>query len=431
MTKAEHRAWWAERTDVAYGLCWCGCGKATSISTRTDRANGYACGRPFAYVRGHATALKRGIETEDLPEPNPSGLCMCGCGQKTSLAKQTNTQAGWVRGKPLQFLPNHFPRKLTKEQEAEACRRYADGETCNEIGASFGVSRKTVARVLECHGVSIRPKSTPRPGLRLLSLDQESEICQRYEAGESSDALGKAFGVSGITVRKALERNGVQRRPGVAGPPLTPQQRAEICRRYVEGEHHKAIAEAFDVEPGTIYRVLKREGVSPRIVPYTEQQRSEVCRRYLAGDEIQTICEAANMNVSNLYTVLRDNGIERARMIWATEAEEVEICRRYVEGESGPVLARDFGVTDGAILGVLQRHGVPRRSSSEALRRYSCDHSFFDEIDTEAKAYWLGFIAADGCVTDKNVLSISLSSRDHDHLLRFKADIQASHPVAS
>ena len=29
---------------------------------------------------------------------------------------------------------------------------------------------------------------------------------------------------------------------------------------------------------------------------------------------------------------------------------------------------------------------------------YSCDYHYFDEIDTPDKAYWLGFLMADGCV---------------------------------
>ena len=46
------------------------------------------------------------------------------------------------------------------------------------------------------------------------------------------------------------------------------------------------------------------------------------------------------------------------------------------------------------------------------------DRDFFETIDTEGKAYWLGFIAADGCVSDRG-LSIHLSHKDHDHLVLF------------
>jgi hypothetical protein len=50
----------------------------------------------------------------DFPEPNPSGLCMCGCGQHTPLAKTTTRRQGNVGGKPQRFVFGHQaprPRK--------------------------------------------------------------------------------------------------------------------------------------------------------------------------------------------------------------------------------------------------------------------------------------------------------------------------------
>ena len=36
-------------------------------------------------------------------------------------------------------------------------------------------------------------------------------------------------------------------------------------------------------------------------------------------------------------------------------------------------------------------------------RKYHCDDGYFDLIDSEAKAYWLGFLAADGNIDVKRV----------------------------
>jgi len=47
---------------------------------------------------------------------------------------------------------------------------------------------------------------------------------------------------------------------------------------------------------------------------------------------------------------------------------------------------------------------------------------FFKNIDCEEKAYWLGFIEADGCINEQNnsrKLVISLSKNDKDHLQKF------------
>lgn len=42
-----------------------------------------------------------------MNEPNPSGLCMCGCGGKTPIARQSSTKKGWVKGKPTRFIYHH------------------------------------------------------------------------------------------------------------------------------------------------------------------------------------------------------------------------------------------------------------------------------------------------------------------------------------
>jgi len=61
---------------------------------------------------------------------------------------------------------------------------------------------------------------------------------------------------------------------------------------------------------------------------------------------------------------------------------------------------------------------------------YKANFDFFNEINTEEKAYWLGFILADGYINSRdNTVGIELKSTDIDHLLKFKKDIEAEHPV--
>ncbi len=49
---------------------------------------------------------------------NPSGLCMCGCGEPAPLAKQTSTRNGHVAGEPVRFIHGHHTRgkKLSLER---------------------------------------------------------------------------------------------------------------------------------------------------------------------------------------------------------------------------------------------------------------------------------------------------------------------------
>lgn len=58
--------------------------------------------------------------------------------------------------------------------------------------------------------------------------------------------------------------------------------------------------------------------------------------------------------------------------------------------------------------------------------QYEYDRYFFYDIDSKEKAYWLGFITADGYINeDRNFLSLHLQWRDHEHLNKFLKAIQA------
>lgn len=60
--------------------------------------------------------------------------------------------------------------------------------------------------------------------------------------------------------------------------------------------------------------------------------------------------------------------------------------------------------------------------------KYRANYRMFQVIDNPEKAYWLGFIAADGCVyvrEQNSTLRISLSSKDRDQLEKFRDFMQS------
>lgn len=62
-------------------------------------------------------------------------------------------------------------------------------------------------------------------------------------------------------------------------------------------------------------------------------------------------------------------------------------------------------------------------------KKYEFDETTFEKVDTEEKAYWLGFIVADGYVTKQNLFAIRLKESDIEHLEKFKKFIKSSHPI--
>ena len=60
--------------------------------------------------------------------------------------------------------------------------------------------------------------------------------------------------------------------------------------------------------------------------------------------------------------------------------------------------------------------------NTKRKNKYILNENYFDKIDTEAKAYILGLIASDGCITDKNYFAIA--STDYDVLQLIKTELE-------
>lgn len=54
----------------------------------------------------------------------------------------------------------------------------------------------------------------------------------------------------------------------------------------------------------------------------------------------------------------------------------------------------------------------------------------FSSVKTEEDAYWLGFIYADGYVSDKNDFEVSLKKSDYKHLEKLRSYLELSTPVS-
>jgi hypothetical protein len=105
------------------------------------------------------------------------------------------------------------------------------------------------------------------------------------------------------------------------------------------------------------------------------------------------------------------------------------MCARYESGENSSVLSSVYGISSQAICGLLKRRNIPRKNASEAQRIYEINWDTFSSIDTEPKAYWLGFLAADGNIGNRNELSVSLALHDKEHLLKLSSFLGSNHPI--
>lgn len=120
----------------------------------------------------------------------------------------------------------------------------------------------------------------------------------------------------------------------------------------------------------------------------------------------------------SLYTIARTNG----RAIAWTEEQVAYIIDKYInENYTLKQLGSEFGCSYVTIRNLLNKHHIQSRGNKQGYPR---NEFYFNKIDTPEKAYWLGFLYADGCVHSHNY-EVSINITDKEHVEKFKKAIGA------
>ena len=157
-----------------------------------------------------------------------------------------------------------------------------------------------------------------------------------------------------------------------------------ILKLYYEGLNSSKIAEIMGIGRKTVYKYLNKNNLK-------SHNNKPLSPRKITENDIEKIIELYN----NGYTLH-------------------EIVDHL-----------ELNCTDSAIRGLLIRRNVKLRNRG----KQSCfNENYFEKIDDEHKAYWLGFIYADGNVT-KNRLRIEVQSKDIELIEKIKSDLDSTNKI--
>jgi intein-encoded DNA endonuclease-like protein len=107
---------------------------------------------------------------------------------------------------------------------------------------------------------------------------------------------------------------------------------------------------------------------------------------------------------------------------------EKDIIKYYKEKLSAVKISEKLKIDKKTVYRVLNNNNIKTRTLSEAAYKYTCDDNFFEVINTEEKAYWLGVLYADGNITNHTVSCkrIFLTSTDKDWIEDFLKVIKST-----
>lgn len=204
----------------------------------------------------------------------------------------------------------------------------------------------------------------------------------------------------------------------------------EQMNKYGSG---KAIARETGYAETSIQRYLKLYGLNKPQQLSKCSDKDWLIEQYKNG---KTIREIAKLAGSSTRTVLEYNQkYQLDPNVLNPNYHKDYYSREWLEEQvhlhgNGLAISKATGLPANSINRWINHYGLVERKYT-TKQKCNQNDDYFEVIDTEEKAYWLGFIMADGCMYERQnpvgsryTLSIKLKSTDIEHLEKFKQAIE-------
>lgn len=127
-------------------------------------------------------------------------------------------------------------------------------------------------------------------------------------------------------------------------------------------------------------------------------------------------------------SIINKDKITQTKRKFSAEQEK-QIIKLYKSEKSSLQLGKQFNCWDRTICNILKRNRIKLKIQGSEPK-YKINESFFKKIDSEEKAYFLGFFYADGCfVKDVPAIQISVKESDSEILQKLLNTANSNHPI--
>lgn len=166
--------------------------------------------------------------------------------------------------------------------------------------------------------------------------------------------------------------------------------------------------------------------------PLSEEQIQQIVKMNELGWSTKEIYTQMGITKDQAYKTIRKKGLSSNCKKLFTPSDIELMKKLYLDGLTiQEIHEKHFKgkCTDDGINAVLRKLGVTRKNGVQA----KIDHDYFEKIDDERKAYWVGFILADGSIhrreyqrgTYTNILRIELKISDKYLLEELAKDLKS------
>lgn len=146
-----------------------------------------------------------------------------------------------------------------------------------------------------------------------------------------------------------------------------------------------------------------------------ESHYTELRQMLINGNSFSEMAKRFNCGIGTIYNFLEEKGDNVKRYPFSASSalhDSKYIIDLHNKGNNARQIGEILNYDTQVISALLKKMG--RRSIRGVHKngfKYDINHDLFDNIDNEAKAYYLGWLASDGCVVE-NAITIQLKNTD-------------------
>ena len=207
---------------------------------------------------------------------------------------------------------------------------------------------------------------------------------------------------------------------------------------YKSGLSAYKISERTGIPPHQVYKILRRANISRRgfaesLRKLAVDQEQELVRLYKTRwGGINKLARRFGLALKTVVDYLDRNNIKRRAsgdtLTKLRTPTQKNLAKYYKQGYNLEECGRKFGISRSLAGRIVGKYGKAR------LLRHRINKRYFQRINTCARAYWFGFLCADGYAKrsagGNYHITVSLQARDINHLLNFRKALDSEHPIS-
>lgn len=315
---------------------------------------------------------------------------------------------------------------MNNEQKQFIIENYATMDA-KEIAKHLNVAPIKVYKFAASMGIK---KQVPRSDSKF-SLDQKIFVLDNY-ATMSNTEISHKIGLDIKIIQRIARLNNVKKNKGFDDHFSLSYKKRKFIMKNSNDMTASEIGETLNIPAHEVTKFCNRADLTLKEFDgvkmggnLTIAQKKFILENYKTMSN-RDICKELNINMETLH-----NYSSSSKLL-----KDIEFCHNksgYLE-----ILLKNRGRLDYSVYDYLGKDTEKKVDELYKSKhgKYEVNQDYFSVIDNEFKAYWLGFLYADGCVRlnnsngkKTNSLSLGLASVDMDHIEKFKCSLQATNKI--